>query len=54
MPGFSFQTMTTRPSVRAEFRPGEVGKTPVYMARWVSTSGEKGPWSEVTSATVAA
>lgn len=51
---FTFLTMTTRPSFRAEFRPGEGGKTAVYMARWVSTRGEKGPWSEVTTATVAA
>jgi hypothetical protein len=26
----------------------------VYMARWVNTRGKKGPWSEVTTATVAA
>lgn len=26
----------------------------VSMAHWVSTRGEKGPWSEVTTATVAA
>jgi len=51
---FSFLTMTTRPSFRAEFKAGENGKTAVYMARWVNTRGEKGPWSEVTTATVAA
>ncbi|MBL9001499.1 MAG: hypothetical protein JNK25_10230 [Phycisphaerae bacterium] len=51
---FSFLTMTTRPSVRAEFRSGDGGKTAVYMLRWVNTRGEKGPWSEVTTATVAA
>ncbi len=50
----TFLTMTTRPSFRAEFKAGEGGKTAVYMARWVSTRGEKGPWSEVTTATVAA
>jgi len=26
----------------------------VYMARWINTRGEKGPWSDVTTATVAA
>ena len=46
--------MTTRPSFRAEFKAGEGGKTAVYMARWVNTRGEKGPWSEITAATVAA
>ena len=54
VPSFSFLTMTTRPSLRAEFKPGDGGKTAVYMARWVSTRGEKGPWSEVATATVAA
>jgi len=28
-----FLTMTTKPTFRAEFRPGEGGKTAVYMAR---------------------
>jgi hypothetical protein len=46
--------MTTRPSFRAEFKAGEGGKAAVAMARWVNTRGEKGPWSEVTTATVAA
>lgn len=50
----TFLTMTTKPSFRAEFKAGEGGKTAVYMARWVNTRGEKGPWSEVTTATVAA
>ncbi|MBY0311380.1 MAG: hypothetical protein K2W85_04875 [Phycisphaerales bacterium] len=51
---FTFLTMTTRPSFRAEFKAGEGGKTAVYMARWINTRGEKGPWSEITTATVAA
>ena len=50
----TFLTMTTKPSLRAEFNAGEGGKTAVYMARWVNTRGEKGPWSEITTATVAA
>lgn len=50
----TFLTMTTKPSFRAEFKAGQGGKTAVYMARWINTRGEKGPWSEVTSATVAA
>ncbi len=39
----------------AEYRAADGGKTAVYMLRWVNTRGEeKGPWSEVTTATVAA
>ena len=51
---FSFLTLTTRPSLRTEFKPQDGGKTAVYMLRWVSTRGEKGPWSEIATATVAA
>jgi hypothetical protein len=53
-PSLSFLTMTNRPSFRAEFKAGDGGKTAVYMTRWVNTRGEKGPRSEVTTATVAA
>lgn len=51
---FNFLSLTLRPTLLARFKPGEGGKTAVYMARWVNTRGEKGPWSEVASATVAA
>ncbi len=51
---FSFLTMTTRPTLRTNFRAADGGKTAVYMLRWVNTRGEKGPWSDVTTATVAA
>jgi len=44
----------TKPTFRAEFKPGKGGKTAVYMARWINTRGEKGPWSEIATATVAA
>lgn len=50
----TFLTMTTKPSFRAEYAKAAGGKTAVYMARWVNTRGEKGPWSDVTTATVAA
>lgn len=50
----AFLTMATKPTIRADFRAGDGGKTAVYMLRWVNTQGEKGPWSEVTTATVAA
>ncbi len=47
-------TMMTRPIFRTNFRAADGGKTAVYMLRWINTRGEKGPWSEVTTATVAA
>jgi len=50
----SFLTLTSRPTVRTEFKSADGGKTAVYMLRWVNTRGEKGPWSEICSATVAA
>jgi hypothetical protein len=50
----SFLTMATKPSVIAEYRAANGGKTAVYMLRWVNTRGEKGPWSDITTATVAA
>ncbi len=50
----AFLTMATKPSIRADFRAGDGGKTAVYMTRWVNTQGEKGPWSEIAMATVAA
>jgi len=48
-----FLTTTTKPTFRAEFKPGEGGKAAVYMTRWVNTQGEKGPWSEIAAATAA-
>jgi hypothetical protein len=48
----TFLTMTTRPSFRADFKPGEGGNTTVYLARWVNTRDDKGPSSEVTTVTV--
>ena len=49
-----FLTMTTKPSLRVEFRAGKGGKIAVYMALWAKTRGEKRPWSDVTTATVGA
>ena len=34
--------MTTSPTFRAEFKPGEGGKTAVYMARWINTRPTRG------------
>jgi len=52
-----FLTMATKPTFRADFKPGDGGTKwggAVYMTRWVNTQGEKGPWSEIATATVAA
>jgi len=38
----------------AEFPGADAGKTAHYMLRWVNTRGDKGPWSETVSATIAA
>lgn len=51
---FSFLTLTTRPMLRTDLPSAAAGKTAVYMLRWINTRGEKEPWSEVTTATVAA
>lgn len=36
------------------FGPADGGKQAHYITRWVSTTGETGPWSEATSVTIAA
>lgn len=51
---FSFLTLTTRASLRTDFRAADGGRTALYMLRWVNTRGQKGPWSDVAAATVAA
>jgi hypothetical protein len=37
----------------AEYTGAQAGKKAHYMLRWVSTRGDKGPWSETASATIA-
>jgi len=49
-----FLTRTTKPPFRAEFKPGDGGKTAVYMAGCINTRGAKGPWSKIAAATAAA
>jgi len=50
----SFLTMTIKTAFATDYPADAGGKTAVYMLRWINTRGEKGPWSEVASATVAA
>jgi hypothetical protein len=54
VPGFSFLTMMTSPSIRAADAKAALGKTAVSMARWVTQRGAIGAWSETSSAMVAA
>ena len=35
-----------------DFEAEDAGKTAHYLFRWFNTKGEKGPWSDVTSATI--
>jgi hypothetical protein len=37
----------------AEFEGEDAGKIAYDMLRWVTTRGEKGPWSETVAATIA-
>lgn len=52
--GYRFLALSSRGNLKSDFTSADTGKTAYYALRWVSTRGEKGPWSEVTSATVAA
>jgi hypothetical protein len=36
----------------ATFKGEDAGKTAYYRLRWVNTRGEKGPWSQLYSATI--
>lgn len=51
---YRFLGLNTRGVLTTFFDTGDAGKTAHYCMRWTSTRGEKGPWSEVISATVAA
>jgi hypothetical protein len=35
-----------------EYTAAQAGQTATYWLRWVSTRGDKGPWSEPVSATI--
>jgi predicted phage tail protein len=37
----------------AEYTGAQAGQMVYYWLRWVNTRGEKGPWSEPVSATIA-
>jgi hypothetical protein len=50
----TFLTITTRLSFRSEFKAGDGANTAFYMTRWINRRGERGLWSEITTATPAA
>ncbi|MHB9070738.1 MAG: hypothetical protein ACYC54_10270 [Sedimentisphaerales bacterium] len=52
--GLTFLSLDTASPYVAEYDGKNGGKTAHYMLRWVKTGGEKGPWSETVSATIAA
>jgi hypothetical protein len=54
MDDYRFLGLATRGELARTFAAADAGKTACYQIRWVSTRGEKGPWSEVARATVAA
>ena len=51
---YRFVKLATRSSDQVTFEAADGGKTANYLLRWVSTKGEAGPLSQVTSATVPA
>lgn len=50
----TFLSMDTASPYVAEYDGANGGKTAHYMLRWLTTSGQKGPWSETISATITA
>jgi len=49
---FAFVTLDTSTPHLIEFAGADGGKNAHYILRWVNTTGQKGPWSEVVSATI--
>jgi hypothetical protein len=51
---YTFVTLDTRTPHLLQYDGTDGGKTAHVIARWVSTRGEKGPWSETATATIGA
>ena len=49
----TFLALDTASPYVAEYPGTDAGKTAYYMLRWVTTRGDKGPWSETLAATIA-
>jgi hypothetical protein len=50
----TFLAVDIRTPHLGSFAGADAGKAAHYMLRWISTTGEKGPWSETASATIGA
>lgn len=50
----TFVALDTASPYMAEYTGADAGKTAYYLLRWVTSRGEKGPWSEPVQATVVA
>jgi len=51
---YRFIRTVTRGRAEVSFQSPQGGKTAAYLVRWVSATGEPGPWSDTAQATVAA
>lgn len=51
---YKFVRTVTRGGAEIAFPGEEGGQTAAYLVRWVSATGDPGPWSETVTATVAA
>lgn len=49
---YDFAALDTKTPQIWEFDPADAGQLAHWVARWVNTRGEQGPWSDTVSATV--
>lgn len=54
MDRYKFVRTVTSGSAEVTFEPPQGGARAAYLVRWVSATGEPGPWGETVTATVAA
>jgi hypothetical protein len=54
MSQYKFVRTVTRGAAEVTFQVDQGGQRAAYLVRWVSATGEPGPWSETVTATVAA
>ncbi len=51
---YQYVESVTDGTATLSFAPGDGGKQAHYITRWVNASGQRGPWSDAASATIAA
>ncbi len=51
---YRLATITTRTPVVISFEPEDGGKTANYLLRWLNSTDEPGPWSQIINATIPA